>query len=1067
VTVNAQGAVLSTNSTIYNADGTAVSTTTNQNGSVVTANLGVLGEVVTSNTVNSDASTLTMTAARDGSVSTVANNGAGRITTDLFAAGNVLVSSEVFVRDISDVLTLYASDGVTPMTRTAQVLNSDGTTSSTTIDAYSSAATGNAHLTTTTTQADGSDTVLTYSTGVTNSYSSTATGHKHLSSAIASGGVTTITSFANDGVTVNSIETDTYTGTVLTKKVVVAGGITTTDSYVAPSGLPSSHEVLTPGVTDTTTQFAADGATPTKLTVVSLTGSGISLITSYASDGITANLTETMQADGSYTSTVPGSGVIDAYSSTASGNAHLTTTTTQADGSGTVLTYSTGVTDRYSSSATGHELLSSATTNGGVTQQTNYSPADGTTVISTETIQADGSYIRTVPGSGVTDAYSSTATANKHLTEVTVNGDVTTTVTYASAGSGGFAVEYGTLIEEGSDTTIAQAIGPTGTVAVEVAAGFAANGINEAYDAYLTGANGVGLSAFGPTPTVGSDSGSPNGYAYDPNTGSFTVVAVGATGVASNINNGENDAGYGGVGMSGVVTNTTTGTKVYTGNGTQVAAINASNAVTGTLYANAGGLYSNPTQTGSPNGMDYSASAAVNGPVVPAGANEVPFYESASAHSIVASPLFVNSPVLDAPITVRTPTIIATLGYGGNGVAINDLGQVTGNDFTSAQSYSPSANGGEGGYSTPNTEAFETAPNGGAVTYLGMTIGTNVGVSSTATSINNAGNVGGYITLADGQTEAFISDRAHGNILDPISVPGEGSGDSTKVLFLNGSGQAIIQDVSENAYYLDNGGAEYNVASLFSPSALAGLTITGVAGFNNAGAILLDVTSATTSTKTVNADGSASINTETHYPSGADVTTTLNAATGDLTTVTTNGDTSTADTATVITDSSGSVLTASTTLGTAGASPSYSLPLPGGGFTDLSWAANGTYDAQTLNSAGHLTGSVQIGGIAANVFAFNLGDGADVIASTGAQTDQDILQMGTSLAQSTLTATELGNNLQITDGHGDSLTIAGWFQNENALSAESSSGHTTLSASYINSKLSGNGSSFTLFAPGA
>jgi hypothetical protein len=111
------------------------------------------------------------------------------------------------------------------------------------------------------------------------------------------------------------------------------------------------------------------------------------------------------------------------------------------------------------------------------------------------------------------------------------------------------------------------------------------------------------------------------------------------------------------------------------------------------------------------------------------------------------------------------------------------------------------------------------------------------------TSIDNAGAVGGYITLSDGQTQAFISDPGSSNALVAVDTPDDTGGyDYTQTLFLNNAGQAVIWDQSTNTFWLDNGGTDYLVSSLFSPTAFPpGYYINNVAGLNDAGQILVDL----------------------------------------------------------------------------------------------------------------------------------------------------------------------------------------------------------------------------------
>ena len=78
--------------------------------------------------------------------------------------------------------------------------------------------------------------------------------------------------------------------------------------------------------------------------------------------------------------------------------------------------------------------------------------------------------------------------------------------------------------------------------------------------------------------------------------------------------------------------------------------------------------------------------------------------------------------------------------------------------------------------------------------------GTANGAASFGTVINSSGQVGGgYITLASGQTEAFLS-TARGGLM--VGLGAGASTDSTQVAFLNDSGQAIIWDTTSGMDYL-------------------------------------------------------------------------------------------------------------------------------------------------------------------------------------------------------------------------------------------------------------------------
>ena len=413
------------------------------------------------------------------------------------------------------------------------------------------------------------------------------------------------------------------------------------------------------------------------------------------------------------------------------------------------------------------------------------------------------------------------------------------------------AYNNGTPVQIGTQTTIPLALGPNGEVAVGTPVEqFSDGSFSNAsvigqpvslpfVNNFVSGANGANIASFGPTESRNAQFGfiqiQNNGYAYGAgNSSSFNVVAIGANGIASNLNNlnGDEDEGGSGVGFSGVVTSPS-GAVRYVGNGTLLSGINSSNAVSGTLYANAGGYSSNPAFTGSTADKAYNQFNPSNvGPAVPAGQGSVPFYEAANAPAEVLA----YSGVLGHDVTLATPKALATLGFGGVGTGINTIGQVVGNDYLSANTQQCFSFGCFG--PAPNTEAFITAANGGTVKFLGL----DGGVGTTATSVNNAGEVGGYVTLASGQTEGFITTTAG---LFTAATPGA-STDNTAVEFLNAAGQAIIDDKTTNTWYLDNNGNMVSIASLFAPGALDGVTIDAVVGFNNLGQILLQVSDTAT-----------------------------------------------------------------------------------------------------------------------------------------------------------------------------------------------------------------------------
>lgn len=124
-----------------------------------------------------------------------------------------------------------------------------------------------------------------------------------------------------------------------------------------------------------------------------------------------------------------------------------------------------------------------------------------------------------------------------------------------------------------------------------------------------------------------------------------------------------------------------------------------------------------------------------------------------------------------------------------------------------------------------NTRAFRTGANGSGATVFG----TGPGVSSFGNAINNAGQVGGYVTLASGQTEAFLT-TAHGGLLVGLGVGA--ASDSTQVDFLNNLGQAIVDDTTSGVWYFYSAGVMVPVTSLGAAAN------DPVVGFNDAGQIL-------------------------------------------------------------------------------------------------------------------------------------------------------------------------------------------------------------------------------------
>jgi hypothetical protein len=233
---------------------------------------------------------------------------------------------------------------------------------------------------------------------------------------------------------------------------------------------------------------------------------------------------------------------------------------------------------------------------------------------------------------------------------------------------------------------------------------------------------------------------------------------------------------------TGAVYNPSTQTTRYYGEGTYLTGINAAGAVAG-----------NSTQvcTGSPESCTRLEATT-------------PFYSAPGSN--VIKPL-------------------AALSNGGLALAINVKGQIAGID-------------------TYDGVGFVTAANGGAVTLLGT--GSGAIASSAATSINDFGQVGGYVTnytldptgnFYTTQDEAFLT-TVNGGMQVGLGVGS--STDSTATEFVNDSGQAIILDETTDTYYFYSGGVLYTFASLFAPDALSGFSDYAIAGFNNAGQVLLN-----------------------------------------------------------------------------------------------------------------------------------------------------------------------------------------------------------------------------------
>ena len=151
---------------------------------------------------------------------------------------------------------------------------------------------------------------------------------------------------------------------------------------------------------------------------------------------------------------------------------------------------------------------------------------------------------------------------------------------------------------------------------------------------------------------------------------------------------------------------------------------------------------------------------------------------------------------LYVPLTGAAVTINPT-GLGASVAAVNATGQVVGTTTTNATS--------------GTTAAFLTGSNASGATILG----TANGVSSAATTVNSSGQVGGYITLASGQTETFIT-NARGGIF--VGIGAGASTDSTTIVSLNVSGQAIVNDTTTGAQYFYSSGVIVPMSSIFTPT---------------------------------------------------------------------------------------------------------------------------------------------------------------------------------------------------------------------------------------------------------
>lgn len=271
-------------------------------------------------------------------------------------------------------------------------------------------------------------------------------------------------------------------------------------------------------------------------------------------------------------------------------------------------------------------------------------------------------------------------------------------------------------------------------------------------------------------------------YTYDPTGGSQTYTNGSGTYVRF-YGQGLLETGANGTGQ------TLFGLPAYGSVGAQANTVNASGVFTNytnNLY-NAGGLVASLN----PN----TVAVAVNN------ANAV----AGTQYGSKAEPVYVAA-------GATTGVNLDTLGFGGSAASINNAGQVAG-----------VLNQADG-----SARAFYTAANGGATHVLGA----GPGVSSAATVIADDGQVGGFVTLASGQVEAFLT-TIHGTL---VGIAAGASTDNTETIYANSLGQAIVDDLSSQSYYLYSSGTLVPVASLFSGGLPSDYV---VAGLDNAGQILI------------------------------------------------------------------------------------------------------------------------------------------------------------------------------------------------------------------------------------
>jgi PEP-CTERM motif len=364
----------------------------------------------------------------------------------------------------------------------------------------------------------------------------------------------------------------------------------------------------------------------------------------------------------------------------------------------------------------------------------------------------------------------------------------------------------------------AQALAPNGSVVGANPYTFAYSSVYQNYvltnSYYVTGANGVGTTSLGNDLEIGDfGDGGMNGLnifsaandgrnmvSHGSGFAQITTMAAGTvqnTSATPEINAvGINNAGAIAANLSfndlddtflttGAVHNAD-GSTTYLGQGSVVTGINASGAV-----AYTGG-----------SGLAY------------AGGTGTSWHATKNAGTV--SELAAGS---------TTPTQVAGLGFGGVTGGINSTGQMTGAFYNAPleiENY-------QGVDSFPNggtAQAFRTGANGVGTTLFGVANG----VSSQGVAINDAGQVGGFVTLAGGQTEAFLT-STHGGLL--VGLGAGSSSDSTQVDFLNNSGQALIDDTTTGVWYLYASGVITNLYSLVPT-----WDGSSVVGFNDAGQIL-------------------------------------------------------------------------------------------------------------------------------------------------------------------------------------------------------------------------------------